>query len=108
MSLFFPSYLAFASIQPQHSSNILPNYYQYTMWIDPSKKEQIFFPHWKIFWEYCLSIWLAPVGWYERLHCYFSVFKQLKGTEYLLLKDLLIATKTSWQQFIHKDSLQKE
>ena len=98
MSLFFPSYLSFASQQSQPLSNLLPNYYQYTAWLDPGKKEQIFFPHWRIFWEYCLSVWLAPVGWYERLCCYLSMFRQLKGTEHLLLKDLIIAAKTSWKR----------
>ena len=107
MSLFFPMYLSFASQQSHRQRNILPDYYQYTVWLNPEKKGQIVFPHWRIFWEYGLSIWLSPLSWYERLDCYLSMFKQLRGTEHLLLKDLLIATKMTWKQVARTKSLQE-
>jgi glycosyltransferase involved in cell wall biosynthesis len=94
MSMFFPRYLLFAKKTPEQSVSMLPNYYSYTVWFDPAKKGQIVFPHWRIFREYWLSVWQAPISWYERAGCYLSMWKQLSGTEYLLIKDLLIAAKT--------------
>ncbi|KAB8334598.1 glycosyltransferase family 2 protein [Scytonema tolypothrichoides VB-61278] len=92
-SMFFPNYLLFADNNPQYSLSMLPDYYSYTVWFDSSKKGKILLPHWRIFWEYLLSIWYSPLNDYERVCCYISLRKQLKGTEYLLIKDLLIAAQ---------------
>ncbi|RCJ33542.1 hypothetical protein A6770_17950 [Nostoc minutum NIES-26] len=58
-------------------------------------------------WEYTLSIWMLPPTLYERICCHISIYRQLKGTEYLLLKDLIIASKMlskCWQNKIIKKS----
>ena len=89
MSMFFPGYLSLAS--GNVSPHKLPNYYAYAVWFDPTKKGQTIFPHWRIFWEYFLCIGRSRISMTERINCYFSMFG-LRGLEYLLLKDLIIAT----------------
>ncbi|NMG05885.1 glycosyltransferase family 2 protein [Brasilonema sp. UFV-L1] len=93
MSMFFPNYLLLANKNPQYSLSMLPDYYSYTVWFDSSKKGKILVPHWRIFWEYLFSIWYSPLNYYERICCHVSLLKQLKGTEYLLIKDLLLAAQ---------------
>jgi len=108
MSKFFPRYLQFASQGSPHSISIFPDYHCYAVWFDPAKEGKILFPHWRILWEYCLSIWQAPLNWYEQISCYLSVLKQLKGTEYLLVKDLIVAVKMFRKRFDKKNSLRKK
>ena len=91
MSMFFPTYLSLASGDTSVSANNLPDYYAYAVWFDPAKKGQTIFPHWRIFREYCLCVWQASLSIKERINCYFSMFGQLRGLEYLLLKDLIVA-----------------
>ena len=97
MSMFFPAYLSLASGDTSISANKLPDYYAYAVWFDPTKKGQTIFPHWRILREYYLAVWRASLSLTERINCYFSMFRQLRGLEYLLLKDLIVATS----QIIH-------
>jgi glycosyltransferase involved in cell wall biosynthesis len=99
LSMFFPDYLSFTSNNPQYSMNMFPDFYRYTVWFDSSKEGQILLPHWRIFWEYCRSIWLFKLSLYERIFCSISLYKQLTGAEYLLIKDLLIAAQMRWQRW---------
>ena len=48
---------------------MLPDFYAYAVWFDSAKKGQILLPHWRIIWEYVLSIWRSPLSLYERLCC---------------------------------------
>ncbi|MGJ5629989.1 glycosyltransferase family 2 protein [Nostoc sp. CALU 1950] len=97
MSMFFPNYLLFADKNDKSLLSTMPDYYAYSVWFDSAKKGQILLPHWRIIWEYILSIWLSPLSLDERLCCHRSLHQQLKGTEYLLLKDLLIALQRLWK-----------
>jgi hypothetical protein len=91
MSLYFPNYLALASKDVFRSIKNIPDHYSYTVWFDPAKQGKILLPHWRIFWEYWLSVAKASLSWYERIRCYLSMFQQLRGMEYLLLQDLILA-----------------
>ncbi|MEH2279818.1 MAG: glycosyltransferase family 2 protein [Nostoc sp.] len=97
MSMFFPNYLLFADKSKKPLLSMLPDFYGYAVWFDSAKKGRILLPHWRIIWEYVLSIWRSPMNLNERLCCHRSLHQQLKGTEYLLLKDLLIALPRLWK-----------
>ncbi len=93
MSMFFPDYLSFTHNNSQYTLNMLPDFSAYTVWFDSSKEGKVMFPHWRIFWEYLLSIKQGSLSLHERMCCLISLVQQLKGTEYLLFKDVLIVTK---------------
>ncbi|MEH2216754.1 MAG: glycosyltransferase family 2 protein [Nostoc sp.] len=97
MSMYFPNYMLFANNTKKPSLSMLPDFYAYTVWFDSAKKGQILLPHWRIIWEYLLSIWRSPLSWDDRLRCHLSIYRQLKGTEYLLLKDLLKVLQVLWK-----------
>ncbi|NJM71109.1 MAG: glycosyltransferase family 2 protein [Scytonema sp. RU_4_4] len=107
MSMFFPNYLLLANNNPQYSLSMLPDYYSYTVWFDSSKKGKILVPHWRIFWEYLFSVWRSSLNWYQRICCYRSLLTQLKGTEYLLIKDLLIAAQI-FRKRLRRKSIQEQ
>ncbi len=100
MSLFFPDYLTLAANNSASSANKIPNYYAYTVWFDPAKKGQIIFPHWRIFGEYCLCVWRASLSTPEKISCYLSMFAQLKGREFLLIKDSFIVLRQIISRFL--------
>ncbi|MEH2374762.1 glycosyltransferase family 2 protein, partial [Nostoc sp.] len=99
MSMFFPNYLLFADKNQKSSLSMLPDFYAYTVWFDSAKKGQVLLPHWRILWEYILSIWRSPLSLNDRLCCHRSLHQQLKGTEYLLLKDFLKALQRLWKSW---------
>lgn len=105
MSLYFPNYLSLASQDASKSVTDIPDHYSYTVWFDPTKQGKIFFPHWRIFWEYWLSVEEAPLSWYEQIRCYLSMFQQLRGMEYLLLQDLILAKDQYLQHWRNHPSL---
>lgn len=104
MSRFFPEYLSLAA-GDSASVTKLPDYYAYAVWFDPVNHGRTIFPHWRIFWEYCRCIWQASLSAGEKIGCHFSMFKQFKGMEFLLLQDLIIAARQSSDSAIA--SLQK-
>ncbi len=109
LSMFFPDYLSFTNNNPKYSLSMLPDFYSYAVWFDSSQKGKILFPHWRIFWEYLRSVQMGSLNWYERMRCYISLIQQFKGTEYLLMKDLLVAAKMfhkRWQQKSIKEQAQ--
>ncbi|MEA5580681.1 glycosyltransferase family 2 protein [Nodularia harveyana UHCC-0300] len=93
LSMFFPDYHLLIKEKGQYTASIFPNFYAYTVWFDSAKKGRILFPHWRILWEYILSVWLFKLTFYQRIRCHFSIYQQLQGAEYLLLKDLFKATQ---------------
>ncbi|MEH1791893.1 glycosyltransferase family 2 protein [Nostoc sp.] len=70
MSMYFPNYMLFANNTKKPSLSMLPDFYAYTVWFDSAKKGQILLPHWRIIWEYLLSIWRSPLSWDDRLRCH--------------------------------------
>ncbi|MEH1837026.1 MAG: glycosyltransferase family 2 protein [Nostoc sp.] len=107
MSMYFPNYLLFTNNSKKPSLSMLPDFYAYAVWFDSAKKGKILLPHWRIFWEYVLSIWRSPLSLYERLCCHISLYQQLKGTQYLLLKDLLKVLQVLWKGW-HRASMKKQ
>lgn len=99
LSMFFPNYRLLVENQTKYAPSMLPDFYAYTVWFDSSKKGKILFPHWRIMWEYSRSVWLFELSLYQRLRCHISIYQQLKGGEYLLLKDLLKAAQIIWQRW---------
>ena len=99
MSMFFPEYLSLASGDCR-LANKIPDYYAYAAWFDPAKQRQAIFPHWRIFWEYCRCIWHSSTSVRVKISCHLSMYEQLKGMEFLLLKDLKIAARRSLNAFV--------
>ena len=99
MSMFFPEYLCLASGDEVSASKI-PDYYAYAVWFDPANQGQAILPHWRIFWEYCRCIWHSSISVREKISCHLSMFKQLKGMEFLLLLDLTIVARQRLNAFI--------
>ena len=103
LSMFFPNYLSFNDNNPQYSLNMLPNFYDYAVWFDSKNKGKILLPHWQILQEYWVSIHHSQLNWYEQILCHISIAKKLSGTEWLLVKDFLMAAK---MLFLRKSSYQ--
>lgn len=100
ISRFCPNVLAGATSKNSQSlTSLMPDFYAYTVWFYPAKEGQIFLPHWRIFRECWSSVWQAQLSWYERMSCYLSMLKQWQGTEFLLIKDLIIGFMTIIQIF---------
>ena len=97
LSMFLPNYLLTTKNNSRKSLSNLPDFYAYAVWFDSSNQSKILFPHWRVLWEILLSIWRAKLTWSEKLFCLLSVPKRLHGTEYLLLKDLLLAVRNYWK-----------
>ncbi|WP_392530783.1 glycosyltransferase family 2 protein [Nostoc sp. C117] len=97
LSMFFPNYLSFTDNNQKSSLSILPDFYAYSVWFDSANEGKILLPHWRIIWEYLLSIWRSSLSLSERLYCHKSLHKQLKGSKYLLLKDLLKVLQVLWK-----------
>jgi glycosyltransferase involved in cell wall biosynthesis len=99
MSKYIPNYMEFTNTNYPSSLKNLPDYHAYAVWFDPINADKILFPHWRIAREYWQAIWQSPLSLSERLCCHQSMSKQLKGTEYLLIEDLMVAFKTIIQRF---------
>ncbi|MCM0589094.1 MAG: glycosyltransferase family 2 protein [Gloeotrichia echinulata DEX184] len=113
LSLFFPDYLSFCTQNnSQKSLSYLPDFYGYAVWFDSANQGKMLFPHWRIFWEFLRSIWIVDLTIYQRLSCHISILIKLKGTEHLLLKDLLKSLSVIWQiwrlSFISKQPIYGE
>lgn len=91
ISLFSQDFLVYNDKDSKQSIDLFPDFHAYTVWFDPAKKGKILFPHWRIFGECLVTVWEAPIGWYERILCYLAVIKQWNGGTILLIKDLIVA-----------------
>ncbi len=89
LSMYFPNYHLLNQGKSADNRRILPDLYAYALWFDSANKGKILLPHWRIVWEYMRSVWLFPLSLEQRLRCHISIYQQLQGNEYLLLKDLL-------------------
>lgn len=102
LSMFFPDYMSLTKDNQKNSLIQLPDFYAYAVWLDSANEGKILFPHWRIIWEYSISIWLINLSLYERICCSISLYNQFKGAENLLIKDCLKAIKMFWQQLSFK------
>lgn len=109
LSMFFPDYLSYADKKTQNSMHTLPDFHAYAVWFDSANEGKLLFPHWRIFWEYFISVWQIKLTLHQRIYCYMSLFKQFQGTEFLLIKDLLLILQMNrfWQK-LPKSSIQKQ
>lgn len=107
LSMFFPNYLSFTNKNTQKSLISLPDFYEYAVWFDSANEGKVLFPHWRIFWEYVISVWQVKLNLYERICCYISLLKQFKGTEYLLIQDLL-RTAQIFRKRLQKQSIKEQ
>ncbi|WP_339379132.1 glycosyltransferase family 2 protein [aff. Roholtiella sp. LEGE 12411] len=99
MSMFCPNYLLVINDDPKELLRMNSDLYAYSVWFDSANEGKILLPHWTILWEYSRSIWLFQLSLYERLRCHLSLYTQLKGTEYLLLKDLFKVIQILWERW---------
>lgn len=99
MNMFIPNYLLVAKNEQQELLSLRPDYYGYAIWFDSANEGRILLPHWRILWEYLLSIWHSSLSLSERLCCYNSIISQSKSPENVLLKDLLSALIILWKRW---------
>ncbi|TAE60220.1 MAG: glycosyltransferase family 2 protein [Nostocales cyanobacterium] len=91
MSMYFPDYLSFTENDPEYSVDTFPDFYEYSVWFDSSKKGKILFPHWRILTENIRSIVQSKLSFQQQLSCYLGIVEKLAGTESLLLQDIVVA-----------------
>jgi glycosyltransferase involved in cell wall biosynthesis len=98
-----PEYLFFPRIHVKQSMEIArTNYHLYTGWFDPKKAGKVSFPRWRIFREYLLAIWQAPIGLYERMICYLELMNWFRHKRHRLKQDLIIGAQFIWGRFYEK------
>ena len=83
-----------------YTPSLVPDYRSYTMWFDPKKRGQIIFPHWVILREYWDAIGHAPIGWYDRTHCYLYTVGWMVVLAHYLTLDLIRAAKQILERFV--------
>lgn len=59
-------------------------------WFDPTRAGKVTFPHWRLLFEYLVSINRAPLAWYERLWCYIYVARRAARDRHHLVKNLIL------------------
>ena len=64
-----------------------------TVWFDTAKKDKLVFPSWRQLGELLSVIWRTPIGWRERLYCYFHMLTWVKRRRRHLRRDLVWAIK---------------
>jgi hypothetical protein len=101
MSMFFREYKLLTNSNNKYSLDMLPDFYAYTVCFDSSKKGKILFPYWRILWEYIVSVCLLQISLHDYICCAISLYQKLRGNEFLLLKDFLIAAQQLWQIWHH-------
>jgi glycosyltransferase involved in cell wall biosynthesis len=94
-----PEYLFFSRSHLKQSTKVARgpdgriSRHLYNEWFEPASKDRLIFPHWKLFYEYVIAIWQAPLSWQERMDCYQHLRGWLQSHRSLLKKDVVIAIK---------------
>ncbi|MGA7937390.1 MAG: glycosyltransferase [Kovacikia sp.] len=92
-----PEYLFFYRVHSQQSmlkhlrKDGKQDFVQYSAWWDPANRGRIMLPRWRIVAEYSKAVWNAPIGWYDRLWCFFDLFRWARGSWRTMLEELAVA-----------------
>jgi glycosyltransferase involved in cell wall biosynthesis len=64
-----PEWLFFHRDHSRRSVRLLPTLHQRVAWFDSAMRGAIVLPWWRMFGEFLLTSYRAPVAWREKLHC---------------------------------------
>jgi glycosyltransferase involved in cell wall biosynthesis len=83
-----PDHLFFHRRHAQQMTQQFPSRQERMARLNPERRLLIVFPHFRQFREYIQAIRRAPLGWRERLRCYFQMLRWLRNNAPRLVRDL--------------------
>lgn len=83
-----PDPLFFHRKHAQQMTQQFPSRQERMARLNPDRRYLIVFPHFRQFKEYILAIGRSPLGWKDRLRCYFQMLRWLRNNAPRLLWDL--------------------
>jgi glycosyltransferase involved in cell wall biosynthesis len=83
-----PDHLFFHRRHAQQMTQQFPSRQERMARLNPERRFLIVFPHFRQFREYIQAIRRAPLGWRERLRCYFQMLRWLRNNAPRLVRDL--------------------
>jgi glycosyltransferase involved in cell wall biosynthesis len=83
-----PDHLFFHRKHAQQMTQQFPSRQERMARLNPDLRFRIVFPHFRQFKEYIQAIHRAPLGWKERLRCYFRMLRWLRNNAPRLVRDL--------------------
>jgi hypothetical protein len=86
--LELPDHLFFHRKHAQQMTRQFPSRQQRMAQLNPDRRLQIVFPHFRQFGEYILAIRRAPLSWKERARCYFQMLRWIRDNAPRLVLDL--------------------
>ncbi|MGR9115421.1 MAG: glycosyltransferase family 2 protein [Gammaproteobacteria bacterium] len=95
-------YLFFYRKHEKQSTRQFHNRHTLRQWYDPSKRNGLSFPHWRLLREHLISIKRTPLSVTERLACYASVLRWMARHRWSLLYNLVLREAPSRPK--HKDT----
>ena len=83
-----PDHLFFHRKHAQQMTQQFPSRQERMARLNPDRRFRMVFPHFRQFREYILAIQRSPLGWRERLRCYFQMLRWLRNNAPRLAWDL--------------------
>ena len=83
-----PDHLFFHRRHAQQMTRQFPSRQERMARLNPDRRVLIVFPHFRQFKEYILAIRRSPLGWKDRLWCYFQMLRWLGNNAPRLMRDL--------------------
>jgi len=83
-----PDHLFFHRKHAQQMTQQFPSRQERMVRLNPDRRFRMVFPHFRQFREYILAIQRSPLGWRERLRCYFQMLRWLRSNAPRLVRDL--------------------
>jgi glycosyltransferase involved in cell wall biosynthesis len=83
-----PDRLFFHRRHAQQMTQQFPSRQERMARLNPDRRPLLVFPHFRQFKEYIQAIRRAPLGWRERLRCYFQMLRWLRNNAPRLVRDL--------------------
>jgi glycosyltransferase involved in cell wall biosynthesis len=99
-----PEVLFFHREHAMRSTRAIPLHSR-TKWFDPQKAARIVFPNWRLFLEYFLAVFRAPLVFYQKIFCYSQLIFWVRRYWRNLIQDLALAIRE--YQHNYKFSLSK-
>jgi len=95
-----PQRFCFDRDHPHRSIRVYPAHHHRASWFDPSLAGKKIFPHWRVLYEYCRTVYCASVPRWQRTQCYLHIgawlFRDRNWAR--LIADLLVAVHPdSWR-----------
>ncbi|UBF29191.1 glycosyltransferase [Kovacikia minuta CCNUW1] len=94
-----PEYLFFYRVHSEQSmlkhlrKDGQQDFARYSAWWDPNNQGRIMLPRWRILREYAKVVMVVPISWYDRLWCFFDLFRWARGSWRIMFEELLVALR---------------